>query len=123
MRIIKIVREVGIRSKVAVASTSLGIDAIESCVGESAGRVRTLCRLLEGERIDFVAYNKDPETFIRNTLGVDIKKITFLENKVEVEVPSHQYQAAVGGGGVNSLISAKLTDYNLSIIEENLNEK
>jgi N utilization substance protein A len=123
VRIIKIVREVGIRSKVAVASTSLGIDAIESCVGESAGRVRTLCRLLEGERIDFVSYNKDPETFIRNTLGVDIKKITFLENKVELEVPSHQYQAAVGGGGINSLISAKLTDYNLSIIEENLNEK
>ena len=86
VRIIKIVREVGIRSKVAVASTSLGIDAIESCVGESAGRVRTLCRLLEGERIDFVAYNKDPETFIRNTLGVDIKKITFLEHKVELEV-------------------------------------
>lgn len=118
VRIIKIVREVGIRSKVAVASTSPGVDAIDSCVGESAGRVRTLCKLLEGERVDFVSYNKDPEIFIRNTLGVDIKKIRFLDNKVEIEVPSHQYQAAVGGGGINSLISAKLTDYNLSIVPE-----
>jgi N utilization substance protein A len=116
VRIIKIVREVGIRSKVAVASTVLDVNPIDSCVGPSAGRVRSLSKLLLGERVDFVAYSSDKDRYIKNTLGVEVEKIEHFGRRVEVVVPSHQYLSAVGGGGINSLICAKLLDLNLSIL-------
>lgn len=116
VRVVKIVREVGIRSKVTVASTIEGVNPIDSCVGPSAGRVRSLNSILQGERVDFVNYSSNKESYIKNALGVDVNEITYKENKVEVKVDPHLYLAAVGGGGINSLIASKLVELNLSIV-------
>jgi len=120
VRVVKIVREVGIRSKVTVASTIEGVNPIDSCVGPSAGRVRSLNSVLQGERVDFVNYSSNKESYIKNALGVDINEITYKENKVEVKVDPHLYLAAVGGGGINSLIASKLVELNLSIVRSDI---
>lgn len=116
VRVIKIVREVGIRSKVTVASTVEGLNPIDSCVGPSAGRVRSLNGFLQGERVDFVNYSSNIDNYIKNALGVDVNEIIYKDNKVEVKVDPHLYLAAVGGGGINSLIASKLVELNLSIV-------
>lgn len=123
VRIIKIVREIGIRSKVTVASTVENLNPIDACVGPSAGRVRSLSKFLEGERVDFVNYSSNIELYMKNAIGVDVDKIIFSDKKVKIFVPPHLYLAAVGGGGINSSIASKLLDTNISILrsdDENL---
>lgn len=116
VKVVSIVRQVGIRSKIAVASTVAGVDPIAACVGPSAGRVKRLSEMLLGERVDVVAWNDDPQTFIRNAVGTAVRSVEIDGIRATVTVPAHQYQAAVGGGGLNAALASRLTGYVLSII-------
>jgi N utilization substance protein A len=115
VRIMSIVRQVGIRSKIAVAATNSGIDPIAACVGPSAGRIRRLSEMLLGERVDVVAWNEDPQIFIRNAVGTTVRTLEIDGLRASVVVPAHQYQAAVGGGGLNAALASRLTGYLLSV--------
>ncbi len=116
VRVMGIVRQVGIRSKIAVASTTPGVDPIAACVGPSAGRVRRLSEMLMGERVDVVAWNEDPQIFIRNAMGTAVRTVEIDGMRATVTVPNHQYQAAVGGGGLNAALASRLTGYVLSVV-------
>jgi N utilization substance protein A len=115
VRVMAIVRQVGIRSKIAVASVKEGIDPIAACVGPSAGRIRKLSEMLNGERVDVVAWHNDPEVFIKNALGTTIRSISIQGSRASIIVPAHQYQSAVGGGGLNAALASRLTGVLLSV--------
>jgi N utilization substance protein A len=115
VRIMGVVRQVGIRSKIAVASTVAGVDPIAACVGPSAGRVKRLSEMLFGERVDVVAWNDDPQVFIRNAVGTSVRSVDIEGQRASVVVPAHQYQAAVGGGGLNAALASRLTGFILSV--------
>jgi len=115
VRVMGVVRQVGIRSKIAVAATEEGVDPIAACVGPSAGRVRRLSEMLNGERVDVVAWNPDPEVFIKNALGTTVRSLEISGPRASVIVPAHQYQAAVGGGGLNAALASRLTGVLLSV--------
>jgi N utilization substance protein A len=115
VRVMGVVRQVGIRSKIAVAATKEGIDPISACVGPSAGRVKRLSEMLCGERVDVVAWNPDIEQFIKNALGTTVRSIEVNGPRAQVVVPAHQYQAAVGGGGLNAALASRLTGVLLSV--------
>lgn len=115
VRIMGVVRQVGIRSKIAVATTDPSVDPIAACVGPSAGRVKRLSAMLLGERVDVVAWNEDPEQFIRNAVGTSVRSVTIEGTRATVVVPAHQYQAAVGGGGLNAALASRLTGHLLSV--------
>ena len=59
-----IAREAGHRSKVAVHSTQEGIDPVGSCIGIRGNRIQSIVNELQGEKIDVVAWNNEPKTFI-----------------------------------------------------------
>lgn len=115
VRVMGVVRQVGIRSKIAVASTNEQIDPIAACVGPSAGRVRRLSEMLCGERVDIVAWHENPEIFVKNALGTKVTSVQVQSGRANVIVPAHQYQAAVGGGGLNAALASRLTGVLLSI--------
>jgi len=115
VRVMGVVRQVGIRSKIAVAATEDGVDPIAACVGPSAGRVRRLSEMLNGERVDVVAWNPNPEVFIKNALGTTVRSLEISGPRANVVVPAHQYQAAVGGGGLNAALASRLTGVLLSV--------
>jgi N utilization substance protein A len=115
VRIMGVVRQVGIRSKIAVATTDASVDPIAACVGPSAGRVKRLSEMLLGERVDVVAWNDNPETFIRNAIGTSVRSVGIEGPRASVVVPQHQFQAAVGGGGLNAALASRLTGYVLSV--------
>jgi transcription termination/antitermination protein NusA len=116
VRVMGVVRQVGIRSKIAVAATTTGVDPIAACVGPSAGRVKRLSEMLLGERVDVVAWNDDPQTFIRNAVGTSVRSVDIDGPRAVVTVPAHQYQAAVGGGGLNAALASRLTGFVLSVV-------
>ena len=115
VRVMSVVRQVGIRSKVAVASTMEGLDPVGACLGRGANRIQSLSRMLLGERVDIVAWHQDQETFVRNAIGTRVMEYDFSSGAAKVTVPHHQFQAAVGGGGLNAALVSRLTGVKLTV--------
>ncbi len=118
-----VAREAGSRSKVAVESTQEGVDPVGSCVGQKGVRVQAVINELNGEKIDIVQYSEDKSKFIKSALapadGLDVK---FSSDKTEatVTVPHDQLSLAIGRGGQNVKLAAKLTGVSLKIVSDQI---
>ena len=116
-----VAREAGARTKIAVFSNQAGVDPVGSCVGQKGVRVQQVIEELNGEKIDIIQYNEDPEKFIAASLspaeGISVK----LDKKgkiAKVTVPDGQLSLAIGKGGQNVRLAAKLTGYKIDIVGE-----
>jgi len=113
-----IAREAGSRSKVAVASTDAHIDPVGSLVGQRGVRVSTVMSELGGEKIDIVEWSESPKTFVEDALSpakVASVHIDEAEHKATVEVAADQQSLAIGKGGQNVRLAAKLTGWRIDI--------
>jgi len=113
-----IAREAGSRSKIAVYSNDDHVDPVGSCVGQRGVRVTTVMNELNGEKIDIIPWSKDPNTLVSNSLSpakvLDIE-IDEAEHKAAVEVADDQLSLAIGKGGQNVRLAAKLTGWRIDI--------
>lgn len=117
VRVMAVARQVGIRSKVAVAATEEGVDPVGACLGRGANRVKTISAMLLGERLDVVAYHSDPDRFLQNALAVAADRIEHLEDgTVNVFVPRHQLAAARGGGNLNVVLASRLVGKRIQVV-------
>ena len=113
-----IAREAGSRSKVAVASTDPHVDPVGSLVGQRGVRVSTVTSELGGEKIDLIEWNENPKTFIEEALsparvlGVELDEE---EHKATIKVAEDQQSLAIGRGGQNVRLAAKLTGWRIDI--------
>ena len=112
------VRESGARSKIAVYSNDEHIDAVGSCVGQKGTRVNTITQELGGEKIDIISWSEDPKVFVGNALSpakIISIEIDEKEHKATVEVADDQLSLAIGKGGQNVRLAAKLTGWRIDI--------
>ena len=116
-----VAREAGSRSKIAVVAHEEGIDPIGSCVGQRGSRVTAVIEELHGEKIDIIQWNNEPEKFIAAALSpakVDEVKIIDENQKLaRVIVKSDQQSLAIGKGGQNVRLAAKLTGWKIDIVQ------
>ncbi len=113
-----IAREAGARSKIGVYSNDEHIDAVGSCVGQKGTRVNTITQELGGEKIDIIPWSADPKMFVTNALSpakVISIEIDEKEHKAIVEVGDDQLSLAIGKGGQNVRLAAKLTGWRIDI--------
>lgn len=113
-----IAREAGSRSKIAVASHAEGVDPVGSLVGQKGVRVNTVISELGGEKIDVAEWSEDPEIFITNALSpAKIEHITLDTDRAlaTVVVDEGQYSLAIGRGGQNVRLAAKLTGWKIEV--------
>jgi len=113
-----IAREAGARSKIAVHSNDEHIDPVGSCVGQKGTRVNTITQELGGEKIDIIPWSEDPKEYISNSLSpAKVISINVDENehKATVEVADDQLSLAIGKGGQNVRLAAKLTGWRIDI--------
>lgn len=113
-----IAREAGARSKIAVHSTDNHIDPIGSLVGQRGVRVSTVMSELGGEKIDIIEWHEDPAKFIEEALSpAKVLKIELIkeENRAMVNVSDDQQSLAIGKGGQNVRLAAKLTGWKIDI--------
>ncbi len=113
-----VAREAGSRSKIAVFSNDDHIDAVGSCVGQKGTRVNTITSELGGEKIDIVPWSEDPKIFVTNALApakVLSIEVSPTEHKAVVEVANDQLSLAIGKGGQNVRLAAKLTGWKIDI--------
>ena len=122
-----IAREAGQRSKIAVHSTDSHIDPIGSMVGQRGVRVMTVMSELGGnEKIDIIEWNADVSQFIKDSLSpAEVETVTIDDtNKTARCVVSEDQQSlAIGKGGQNVRLAAKLTGWRIDIQSSGKNSK
>lgn len=117
----KIVREPGVRTKVAVHAVSNDVDATASCLGPKGVRIESIRKELNGELIDVVSWDSSPEQLIANAIGMDVVEKVYLAqrgNFARIIVSEENKNLAIGKQGKNVKLAAKLTDYKLDIFTE-----
>ena len=114
-----IAREPGSRSKVAVFSSDEHIDPVGALVGQRGVRVSTVMSELGGEKIDVIEWSDNAEHFIEDALSpakVLSVEITDAEaRQAIVRVAEDQQSLAIGRGGQNVRLAAKLTGWRIDI--------
>lgn len=112
-----IAREPGSRSKIAVVSKATGVDPVGSCVGQRGTRVMAVSNELGQEKIDIIEWAEDPAKFITNSLSP--AKVTNVEilprREARSFVPDDQLSLAIGKGGQNVRLAAKLTGWKIDV--------
>ncbi|MFA5136214.1 MAG: transcription termination factor NusA [Patescibacteria group bacterium] len=117
----KTVREPGERAKIAVTSSHGTVDPVGACVGQKGVRVQTVTDEFEGrEKIDIIQWNNDDKLFIIASLSP--AKVTDVVidrdlKRAKITVDETQAPLAIGKGGVNVNLAARLTGYLLDIIQ------
>lgn len=113
-----IAREAGARSKIAVYSADEHIDPVGAMVGQRGVRVSTIMSELGGEKIDVIEWSNDPVEFIEEALSpasvLDVQLDE--ESKIaKVSVSEDQQSLAIGKGGQNARLAAKLTGWKIDV--------
>lgn len=113
-----VAREAGSRTKIAVFSNDQHIDPVGSLVGQRGVRVSTVMSELGGEKIDIIEWSADAKQFVEDALSpakvisVDVNEET---KTATVEVTEDQQSLAIGKGGQNVRLAAKLTGWRIDI--------
>lgn len=112
-----ITREPGSRTKLAVHSNAPGVDPIGACVGQRGTRVMAVNNELGQEKIDIIEWNESPEKFIANSLSpAKVEGVEAMERQeARVYVPEDQLSLAIGRGGQNVRMAAKLTGWRIDV--------
>jgi N utilization substance protein A len=119
-------REAGARSKISVFSTDPRVDAVGSCVGLKGSRVQSIVRELGGERIDIVPWSADPAVFVSRALAparvMDVKVVE-PDQRMIVIVADDQLSLAIGKGGQNARLAARLTGWKIDLVSKSEEKK
>jgi len=114
----RIAREAGRRSKVAIESLDLNVDPVGTCVGAGGARVRVVTRELSGEKIDLLRWSDDLQELLRNSLepaSVISAELDEETRTAKVLVPHEELSLAIGKGGQNVRLTAKLIGYDIEV--------
>ncbi|MCR4279369.1 MAG: transcription termination factor NusA [Candidatus Zambryskibacteria bacterium] len=113
-----IAREAGYRSKIAAEAKDTHIDPVGALVGQRGVRVSTVMSELRGEKIDIIEWSADQKKFIEEALS-PAKILDIQTNEEEksavVMVAEDQQSLAIGKGGQNVRLAAKLTGWKIDI--------
>lgn len=112
----RIAREPGRRSKVAIESLDPNVDPVGTCVGAGGARVRVVTRELSGEKIDLIRWSDDVEQLLKNSLepaSVLSVELDEESRSAKVLVPDDELSLAIGKGGQNVRLTAKLIGYDI----------
>ena len=125
VQVVKIVREAGVRAKVAVQTLDPKIDPIGACVGYRGSRIQSIVKELSGERIDIIQWSKDKNLQVSRSLSpAKIKEVVNIsEGHVLAIVPDDDYSKAIGKNGVNVDLASKLSGIEIEIKKASEHEK
>src|SRR5204863_7188446 len=101
-------------------------DAVGACVGIKGSRVQAIVRELGGEKIDIVPFSQDPVVFVTRSLSpakVLEAQVVEADEKILVTVADDQLSLAIGKGGQNARLAAKLTGWKIDLISKSERER
>lgn len=114
-------RDPGNRTKVAVYTEKPNLDPIGTCVGFRGQRIDTIVSEMNGEKIDLILYSDDPLEYIARALSpAQVLSVETNEslNASRVIVPDDKLSLAIGKGGQNVRLAARLTGWKIEVKPE-----
>jgi transcription termination/antitermination protein NusA len=121
VRVMRVARDAGYRSKVAVYSMDPRVDAIGSCLGVRGTRIRNINDELGQEKIDIIGWSDSLEELVQNSLkpakDIAIEHIFPDEDSMSVFVlvSDEQKPLAIGVGGRNVRLASKIVGWEIEI--------
>ena len=117
-----IVRQPGLKIKMAVISNKPEVDPVGACIGQKGIRIQSIIKEIEGEKIDVVKWSKDIREYIAEAIS-PAKPIRIIitdpENKdAMIIIPDEQLTLALGRSGYNVKLASQLTGYNFDLKTE-----
>ncbi len=122
----RIARIPGERAKIAVESYDDRIDPVGACVGVRGSRIHGIVRELRNENIDVVNFTNNTHLFLQRALSpAKVSRIELDEENrlANVYMESDQVSLAIGKGGLNIKLAAKLTEYTIDVYREGMEEE
>jgi N utilization substance protein A len=113
-----VARKPGARTKIAVRSNDAKVDPVGACIGSQGARAMAVANELRGEKIEIVRYSDEPREYLANALSpAKVREVHVSpETRVaRVVVPDDQLSLAIGRGGHNVRLAAKLTGWNITL--------
>ncbi len=121
VRVMRVARDPGYRSKVAVYSMDPRVDAIGSCLGVRGTRIRNINDELGQEKIDIIGWSDSLEELVQNSLkpakDIALEHIFPDEDSMSVFVlvSDEQKPLAIGVGGRNVRLASKIVGWEIEI--------
>lgn len=116
-----IAREAGYRTKICVAAEAPNIDPIGACVGNKGSRINNILAEIVNEKIDIIPWSDDPLEFIASALApatVIRVEANEMDKQARVIVPNDKLSLAIGKGGMNVRLAARLTGWKIDVKSE-----
>jgi len=118
VEIMGLARDPGSRSKIAVYSHDDNVDPVGACLGRESNRKKEVEEALQGERISFYRWSKDPIELISNALApADVVAINpdKKEKTCIVIVEDRDFTGAIGSKGQNVRLAAQSSGWKIDI--------
>ena len=121
IKIVGNARVAGIKTKVIVDSKTLLVEPAAVCVGPKGSRVKTISKLLGGEKVEIYNYNEDPIVMISEVLdkakmvGIKLEEVEG-HKTATVIVKDDSLPQVIGKRGSNAILAHQLTGWDISII-------
>jgi len=117
VKIVKVVRDPGHRSKIAVSTSDSRVDPVGACVGMRGNRVQAIVRELSNERIDIINWTDELSLLVRRVFApADVKRVVEVsETKIVVIVAEDELAQAIGREGQNIRLASRMIDKEIDI--------
>ncbi|MDR2668213.1 MAG: transcription termination factor NusA [Puniceicoccales bacterium] len=122
VEIVRLVRDAGYRTKIAVRSNDRRVDPVGACVGSHGIRIKNIIKELGGEKIDVIAYSDDLQKFFHEALRPAIPQnvhVDAADQRIRFEVPESDLALVIGRGGKNARLTSRLLNWRLDISTAN----
>lgn len=117
VRIVKVVRDPGHRSKIAVSTSDSRVDPVGACVGMRGNRVQAIVRELSNERIDIINWTDELSLLVRRVFApAEVKRVIPVgEHKIIVVIREEDLAQAIGREGQNIRLASKMLDKEIDV--------
>lgn len=117
VRIVKVVRDPGHRSKIAVSTSDSRVDPVGACVGMRGNRVQAIVRELSNERIDIINWTDEFSLLVRRVFSpAEVKRvIPVTENKIVVIIAEEDLAQAIGREGQNIRLASRMVEKEIDV--------
>lgn len=117
VRIVRVVRDPGHRSKIAVTTSDERVDPVGACVGMRGNRVQAIVRELSNERIDIINWTTELSTLVRRVFSpAEIKRVIPVgETRLVAVVREEDLAQAIGREGQNIRLASRLLDREIDV--------
>jgi len=117
VRIVKVVRDPGHRSKIAVTTSDSLVDPVGACVGMRGNRVQAIVRELSNERIDIINWTDELSLLVRRVFApAEVKRVIPIgTQKIIVVIREEDLAQAIGREGQNIRLASKMLDKEIDV--------